>query len=110
MFKTIGIHAPEINHSTTTVIERIAKTAKQFNCRFLCALESIAFLNNDSQVLLSTPEEMAEKSDLVISVGGDGTLLKCARLIYPRNVALMGINLEDLVFSQILCQRRYQMS
>tara|TARA_B100001248_G_C27339320_1_gene435480 strand:+ start:62 stop:937 length:876 start_codon:yes stop_codon:yes gene_type:complete len=98
MFKTIGIHAPEINHSTTTVIERIVKTAKQYNCRFLCALESIAFLNNESQVLSSTPEEMAEKSDLVISVGGDGTLLKCARLIYPRNVALMGINLGRLGF------------
>ncbi len=98
MFKTIGIHAQEINSSTITVIKRIVETAKQFDCKFLCALESISFLNNDFSVSLSTPEEMAEKSGLVISVGGDGTLLKCARLIYPRNVALMGINLGRLGF------------
>lgn len=98
MFRTIGIHAHEINEATTTVIKKIVKTAGQFDCKFLFALKSISFLESDSRVFPSTQEEMAEKSDLVISVGGDGTLLKCARLIYPRNVALMGINLGRLGF------------
>lgn len=42
--------------------------------------------------------ELPEFCDLVISIGGDGTLLHCAGLIYPRDVALVGINLGRLGF------------
>jgi len=36
--------------------------------------------------------------DLVITVGGDGTLLRAAQLAFPRNVPLLGINLGRLGF------------
>ncbi len=98
MFETIGIHAQETSESTIKVIKKIVETAELFNCNFLFALDRIDFLEKTSSTSISTPEDMAESSDLVISVGGDGTLLKCARLIYPRNVALMGINLGRLGF------------
>ena len=42
--------------------------------------------------------EFADNCDLVISVGGDGTLLHTAGLLYPKDVALMGINLGRLGF------------
>ena len=98
MFKIIGIHAQEVNEFTIKVIKRIVKTAEQYNCEFLCALDNIDFLDKPLMGALSSPEEMAGKSDLIISVGGDGTLLKCGQLIHPRNVALMGINLGRLGF------------
>ena len=98
MFKIIGIHAQEVNDFTIKVIKRIVKTAEQYNCEFLCALDNIDFLDKPLIGALSSPEEMAGKSDLIISVGGDGTLLKCGHLIHPRNVALMGINLGRLGF------------
>lgn len=41
---------------------------------------------------------VAEDRDLVIAVGGDGTLLRAAQLAFPRNVPLLGINLGRLGF------------
>jgi NAD+ kinase len=43
-------------------------------------------------------EKLAERADLAIVVGGDGTLLNCARLMAERNVPLVGINLGRLGF------------
>jgi NAD+ kinase len=43
-------------------------------------------------------EKLAEQADLAIVVGGDGTLLNCARIMAERNVPLVGINLGRLGF------------
>jgi NAD+ kinase len=43
-------------------------------------------------------EEIANKADLVIAIGGDGTLLYAARLVAHRGVPLMGINRGRLGF------------
>jgi NAD+ kinase len=43
-------------------------------------------------------EEIAEKSDLVIAIGGDGTLLYAARLVAHRSVPLIGVNRGRLGF------------
>jgi len=42
--------------------------------------------------------ELAGQADLVVVVGGDGTLLSCARLMAPHRVPLTGINLGRLGF------------
>jgi NAD+ kinase len=42
--------------------------------------------------------ELAGHADLVVVVGGDGTLLSCARLMAPHRVPLTGINLGRLGF------------
>jgi NAD+ kinase len=43
-------------------------------------------------------DTLAERSDLVIVVGGDGTLLGAARSLAPKRVPLLGINLGRLGF------------
>ena len=42
--------------------------------------------------------EIAEQADLVIAIGGDGTLLYAARLVAHRGVPLIGINRGRLGF------------
>lgn len=44
------------------------------------------------------PSELARCVDFMIVLGGDGTLLSAARLIYPRKVPLLGINFGDFGF------------
>jgi NAD+ kinase len=43
-------------------------------------------------------EEIAQRADLVIAIGGDGTLLYAARLVAHRGVPLIGINRGRLGF------------
>ena len=45
-----------------------------------------------------TPDELGERCDLAIVVGGDGTMLGIARQLAPHNVPLVGINQGRLGF------------
>lgn len=45
-----------------------------------------------------SPEEMAQEVEAVIVLGGDGTMLGTARLMAPRGIPLMGVNLGGLGF------------
>jgi NAD+ kinase len=39
-----------------------------------------------------------DKTDLVVSVGGDGTILRSARIIFPRELPIVGVNFGNLGF------------
>ncbi|HET9864627.1 MAG TPA: NAD(+)/NADH kinase [Steroidobacteraceae bacterium] len=56
-------------------------------------------LNASDELATRVPEhEIAERADLVIAIGGDGTLLYAARLVAHKGVPLLGINRGRLGF------------
>ena len=56
-------------------------------------------LDAPADLVVRIPEdEIANQADLVIAIGGDGTLLYAARLVAHRGVPLMGINRGRLGF------------
>lgn len=59
----------------------------------------IEFVSNlMSMVKQQTSLESVEKADVVFCLGGDGSFLKVARLIYSTNIPLVGINMGSLGF------------
>ncbi len=95
MLKKIGIYAKK-NHPDAGQI------ASDICARF--KLEQIEVLLEDSlaeqigQVNGYADEEIPELADLIIVLGGDGTLISVARLVGERNVPIVGVNLGRLGF------------
>ncbi len=46
----------------------------------------------------STPEEIGRRAELVLVLGGDGTLIHAARMVRGRAVPILGVNLGSLGF------------
>src|ERR1700744_3453054 len=45
-----------------------------------------------------TPEELGRRSDLIVSLGGDGTMLRAMRLADQQRAPVLGVNLGKLGF------------
>jgi NAD+ kinase len=54
--------------------------------------------NGESGVRRLPQAQLAEQSDLLISLGGDGTMLRTLRLAFPRQLPVLGVNLGKLGF------------
>ena len=92
--------------------KRIGLFSKQEDSRISNTLVQLhQFLTKQSFTILATPTVaafldieahdeayMADNIDLGVVVGGDGTLLKVGRLLAPKNIPIIGINLGRLGF------------
>ena len=47
---------------------------------------------------VDTAREQAEGTDLIVSIGGDGTILRAAQAVVPKPIPISGINLGNLGF------------
>jgi NAD+ kinase len=46
----------------------------------------------------SGARSLLDKTELMVSIGGDGTILRAARIIFPREIPIVGINFGNLGF------------
>jgi NAD+ kinase len=94
-FKTVAIVGKSDAASLPEVLEQVAAVLRRRGVTLLTdPLTAGAFRADETLPMESLPE----RADLAIVVGGDGTLLSCARLMAERNVPLVGINLGRLGF------------
>ena len=97
MFTRIGIVTKTHEPAVKDALERVMAVLNRRGVETL--VDTVAASIQPQGGYRAVPSaELPAFCDLVISFGGDGTLLQCAGLIYPRDVALIGINLGRLGF------------
>lgn len=96
-FKTIGIIGKYRDPGIIDTLLRVYKMLEQAGCEVL--IDSLTAEHLAETQLQTVPrEKIGEKCDLLIIVGGDGTLLDAARSLHGYNVPMLGINLGRLGF------------
>ena len=97
-FKKIAIVARLQSPEIAAPLENLAYLLKQKNKEVLIealAAEEHGVVNYQTVVM----QEIGQHADLVIVIGGDGTLLSVARLVAPFQVPIIGVNQGRLGFT-----------
>ena len=97
----IGIVAKQNHPEALTVVQHLAERLISKGIRVYVEKEMEFSLQlTQAKPLLNfiEPEELAAQTELVICLGGDGTLLRVARLAGDHEVPILGVNLGGLGF------------
>ena len=95
-FETIGILGKPSDPSIATTLAVLYGYLKQ-HYAVIIARDSIGYIDDKSAVSCAS-EQLGQRCDLVIAVGGDGTFLSAVRVTADYNVPVIGINLGRLGF------------
>lgn len=96
-FKTAAVVGKSDAASLPDVLEQLTTVLRRRGLAILMDAETAGAARTPPDATHAI-EEMAAKADLVIVVGGDGTLLACARRMAEKGVPLVGVNLGRLGF------------
>ncbi len=99
--KTIGIFANCEKPSAAAVLKRLDKRGQQLGLRLMATESTAALMPRARKV---TQAEFIHQIDLLMVLGGDGTMLNAVRLLQGRDVPVLGINLGSLGFLTSLAQ------
>ncbi len=95
MFKTFGVIA---NRRKPGIDGILMDLMSWLTSRNLTVLVWDDLAGMVPEVALRPLEEIAERSDLVVALGGDGTLLRAARVVGNRLTPVLGVNVGSLGF------------
>ena len=97
----IGIVAKQNHPEALTVVRNLAERLISKGIRVYVEKEmepSLQLTRPQPMLNFIEPEELAGQTELVICLGGDGTLLRVARLVGEHEVPILGVNLGGLGF------------
>src|SRR5690625_410682 len=97
-FNTIAITGKPNDAGTVKTVHRIAQHLQKRGIEIRLDSAIIAGQEAPPKCRLAAGSELIDGADLVISVGGDGTLLRTGRLVVDQNIPLLGINRGRLGF------------
>jgi NAD+ kinase len=96
-FKTIGLAGRSRRRGLTSVLRHLLELLQGRNLNVLLE-ESLGDVLPESGASLASLDTIGEKADLVIVVGGDGSLLGAARTLAKYDTPVVGINRGRLGF------------
>ncbi|HQZ88363.1 MAG TPA: NAD(+) kinase [Gammaproteobacteria bacterium] len=101
-FNRIGLFAKHNNSSVLDTLEKLIHFLQKRGHTLSIETQSAALLSNqgnlDHNIQIIPKEYLGEAVDLVIVIGGDGSLLNAARAIVAHQVPVVGINRGRLGF------------
>ena len=97
-FKTIGLFAKPNSKGSIETLEHLLKYLKTNKFKTILEENCAKQLNEKLVENIATEMKIGQQCDLVIVVGGDGSMLKAARCIVDDDVPMVGINRGKLGF------------
>ncbi len=97
IFQTVGIIGKKRDARVGPTLARLAALLRKLDCTVLVEAASADHVD-DPSCRYATVEELGSRCDLVVVVGGDGTLLSAARALARTGVPILGINQGRLGF------------
>lgn len=93
--KKIGVIANPKRPHSADIFERLEKKAAELNLELYADEQTAALLPNGRVLAF---DQFASTVDALLAMGGDGTVLFCAKLLDGADVPILGINLGSLGF------------
>jgi NAD+ kinase len=97
-FKRIGLVVKRNHTAAAETYHRLVPFLRVRYVKLFLDSHSAETLSHDTQITVTSLEEMGRQCDLIIIIGGDGTLLQAARSLSVYEVRILGINLGRLGF------------
>lgn len=94
--KNILVLPNPLKHRAVEVAGQLIRLLQRQGC--IPVLEQNFALQSGEVSLGRKAEELWEEIDLVMVLGGDGSMLNAARRVYPRQIPLLGVNFGQLGF------------
>jgi NAD+ kinase len=96
-FQTVGLMGKHQDPGVADTLEKLVVDLGRRGLEVLLDESAAAYFQQPRQAVLDR-EQLADRCDLVIVVGGDGSMLNAARSLADAGVAMLGINLGRLGF------------
>jgi NAD+ kinase len=91
--RTIGLIVKRLELRARPVIEKLLEWSRERGIEILTDPRDVAATSGAKTV---SAQEIAERSDLIVVLGGDGTMLAAARLVAGRGTPVLGVNFGTL--------------